>query len=287
MDILPLEVKEELRGFQYIFNPSFCKMEKTEYWAFRCYSEASKDIECWIYILESDRSVFKKVNLNKLFRDRYNVRPADPKLFSIGEKVYCTLNTGYTFRKENEIYLIEINGHKVKPKKCMVNFARNIVEKNWMFFEFENNLMLLYSIGPNLTVAELIGQGSDYYLFGNRMEEYCCSRNYSIGTPIGRLSDSLYLVGHEKISIGKRRLYIGVGLRIEWRNRKRVVVGKRILHSPLSVLGNKFKFNKNLFSCTYFSGLQIDQESKTVLLGYGINDLGWNVVQLGMEKVWR
>jgi hypothetical protein len=44
-----------------------------------------------------------------------------------------------------------------------------------------------------------------------------------------------------------------------------------MVHSPESLLGSAVRHNDNLFSCTYFSGLQASEAG--VALGYGINDV--------------
>jgi len=46
-----------------------------------------------------------------------------------------------------------------------------------------------------------------------------------------------------------------------------------LIHSWKSLLGAKIKHNTNLFSCTYFSGLQASKDC--IRLGYGINDVGF------------
>jgi hypothetical protein len=43
------------------------------------------------------------------------------------------------------------------------------------------------------------------------------------------------------------------------------------VHSPESLLGDSVKHNTNLYSCTYFSGLQASDNRLS--LGYGVNDV--------------
>ena len=43
-----------------------------------------------------------------------------------------------------------------------------------------------------------------------------------------------------------------------------------MVHSPESLLGSAVKHNTNLYSCTYFSGLQASDSG--IALGYGINE---------------
>ena len=73
-----------------------------------------------------------------------------------------------------------------------------------------------------------------------------------------------YVLTHKKVYLGRLcaldPIHMTVTLGDSW-----------LAHSHGSLLGSEVKHNTNLFSCTYFSGLQASDTGIT--LGYGVNDV--------------
>ena len=75
--------------------------------------------------------------------------------------------------------------------------------------------------------------------------------------------------------------------KLEIGNSYNLIEGKHFfIHSLWSLLGSKFKFNKNLRSCTYFSCLH-KLDINTCVIGYGINDVNWRLKKVRIHKIWR
>jgi len=221
----------------------------------------------------------------------YAVAPtADPKLFVLGAEVYVTFNTGYS-AVQNEIYLLRVAPELTAPQKCVLPIGRQRVEKNWAFFaRSDGRLAAIYQLAPftvlTLTagdlhsgdelVFELQGQGSGPGVEG-----------LTIGTGLLVLEDRMLLVAHEKIRLGPKRAYVGrlVEIRDAESAAPRVrVSSRRLIHSFRASLPPRRRHNPNLISATYFAG--ITPYEGDLLLGYGINDLAFSMVQVQEEQLW-
>jgi len=283
-DFLPEQIKLDLEQYKYVFNPSFVLTDRTEYWAFRCYSESRKEILALIYIYDQENSSLTIHDLNTVFKDKYQTKPADPKLFKIKDKVYCTLNTGYSATVQNSVFLLHI-GDEIDIKRCVIK-KRNTVEKNWAFFEHQGKLKMLYSISPVCKTYTLSSTEDDQMYFEEDRVLKNNLKSISIGTQPIINGDTMYLIGHRKFSVLNKRLYLGVPVRININTLNVETKPVFLVHSLLAMLGNRFKFNRNLISCTYSSGLQIDFTSRRARLSYGVNDISWATMQVDLDDLW-
>ena len=59
---------------------------------------------------------------------------------------------------------------------------------------------------------------------------------------------------------------------------------RRLIHSFRASLPPRRRHNPNLISATYFAG--ITPYEGDLLLGYGINDLAFSMVQVQEEQLW-
>jgi hypothetical protein len=227
-------------------------------------------------------------SLNKLFSEKFNERPADPKLFVVKNKICCTLNSGFVSTGQNSVYFMNIdslaNIHNLKT--CVIK-QRNSVEKNWAFFEQNGVLKLLYSVSPVCRVYALKSETEHELHFELEKESENKLLEYSIGTQAQIKNGFLYLITHQKYFFKGKRLYMGVPVKVNMTDLTVMISTKRIAHSLLALLGDKFKFNKNLISCTYFSGLQICDENDVAKITYGINDIKWNSSTIKINKLWQ
>lgn len=259
-----------------------------EYWAFRCFDETKNLILCNLYSYNKATDTLHVNCLNKLFTEKFNERPADPKLFVIRDKICCTLNSGFVSEGQNSVYFmnidIQVNIHNLK--KCIIQ-QRNSVEKNWSFFEQNGILKLLYSISPICKVYILKAETEQELFFELEKETENKLPEYSIGTQPQIKNGFLYLITHKKYFFNGKRLYIGIPAKVNMSDLTVILSTKKIVHSLLTLLGSKFKFNKNLISCTYFSGLQISDENDIAKITYGVNDISWSSSKIKIEKLWR
>lgn len=284
-NFVPETIQTDLKRFKYVFNPSFVFYENIQYWAFRCYSENKKEILAVIYIYHEQSLTFKVYDLNPIFKERYDLKPADPKLLRIGDKIYCTLNTGYSAKIQNSVFLIQITD-KLDIKRCNIR-KRSMVEKNWAFFEQNGQLKMLYSVSPICKIYALSSVNEDEFLFEPEVEINNSIGSLTIGTQPVVNNGKMYLIGHRKYSLLNKRLYLGVPIIIDmktWLVKKGSVF---LVHSLGSMFGSRFRFNRNLISCTYFSGLQINFEQQQAQLTYGVNDVAWNSVAFGVKDLWE
>ena len=285
-DFLPNEIRKDLTQYKFVFNPSFVICNDTEYWAFRCYLERQKEILCIIYIFNKTSRELKIIDLNSLFKVKYNVRPADPKLLLLNNKVYCTLNSGHISDGENDVFLFRIDSEMLDIKKCIIS-NRNRIEKNWSFFEQDREIGMLYAVTPICKVYSCYKEDEEAIYFTLKKEIDTTLPEYSIGTQLQVKGSEGFLIAHKKIVLKGKRIYLGVPLKIDFETLTVIVGSYKMIHSFRAILGSKFKFNRNLMSCTYFSGLQINFERNNAKITYGINDVAWGSSIVKIDKLWR
>jgi hypothetical protein len=284
-DFVPDLIKKDLEQYKFVFNPSFVSLNTTQYWAFRCYSELRKEILAIIYIYDESNSSLLIHDLNAIFKEKYDLKPADPKFFRIKDKVYCTLNTGYSANTENSVFLMQISEDKFNIRRCVIE-KRSMVEKNWAFFEQDGVMKMLYSISPICKTYALSSESESEVFFKEEKAVRNNLNSISIGTQPIINDNIIYLVGHRKYSFLKKRLYLGVPVKIDMKTLSVKKGPVFLVHSLFSMLGNRFKFNKNLISCTYISGLQLNFADQQAKITYGINDVSWQTMQVNLDDLW-
>lgn len=94
---------------------------------------------------------------------KFHATPADPRLVVLGNRLYMHFNTGST-PVPNRIYLVEIDIETLTPiglvREVVREGRRRAVEKNWIFFEHEQTIFVIYQFAP-LTI--LLADLSDPY----------------------------------------------------------------------------------------------------------------------------
>ena len=219
-----------------------------------------------------------------------SLRIADPKFFYLGEDVWLTFNSGW-HQRSNQLFIQELHG--TRTIECLLE-PRQTVEKNWVFFRDGDRLRALYSLDPLRTVSASIEDllnARETGMLSFRWDDDTKSieplrGGLSLGTQAVVDGSTLHLIAHEKRHVGKWRLYFGRAVKVNVSGDMSISVNSsRLSHSPLALLGTRPRLNKNLLSCTYFSGIRF--EDNQVILSYGINDRSWGVARLPYEKLFN
>ena len=198
----------------------------------------------------------------------------DPKVICIKDSYYITFNSGWV-PSGNDIFVMKVYPETGSPKRVIYKHRKE-QERNWAFFSEDNEIYALYWINP-LKLLKLRVVEEDSW----NMEDYFCGdtlcdpvpQDMTMGTQMFRSKDRYYFVAHQKKYYGNKKIYLGRLLTFHWADRK-IEAGKYWLsHSLDSIMGSDTKYNTNLYSCTYFSGLQIADQS--IKLGYGVNDVDY------------
>ena len=282
---LPEELKKILKTYNYVFNPSLVSLDDYNYLAIRVYKDATASIAALIFVWNKDERI-EQIDLSDFFNSKLGfVKVADPKLFIMNNKVYGTFNTGDALKETNQLVLLNFEGKAINEYHLCHYTERQRTEKNWAFYTEADELFALYSLSP-LTVIKSIENRDGSILFEKYyIDENQNFENYSIGTSLIKLKKGYGFIAHKKYYNNRKRLYLGRVCSFSTKPTPQLKVGKNILiHSFRSLAGNKHKFNKNLISCTYFSGIHRLEDE--IVLGYGINDVSWNLAVIEKKKLW-
>lgn len=283
-DIIPKKIKKIILQYKYSFNPSFVVHNQTNYLAIRLYDASSNSMISLLFVWKHEINI-QTINLTTYFNEADSIlKVSDPKLFIMNGGLWGTFNTGYTYKKNNRIGLFEIEKANIKKYYFCDYVKRSYVEKNWAFYSINDELFSLYSINP-LIILKAKSFNSNKVIF----EEYYVNkdiqfRNHSIGTPLIKVNNEFLFIAHKKIYLNGKRLYLGRPFTFTHNsNVKLKAKNVFLIHSIKTLFGNTQKFNNNLISCTYFSG--IDYQNNKIYLSYGINDVKWNIITINPNKL--
>lgn len=103
------------------------------------------------------------VPLSDLMQDGAQWR-ADPRFCTFGERLFIHYNDGW--RIPNQIYLQELDPDRLVPRgtarPLVLEGPRSPVEKNWLPFEHDGELLAVYRIAPHTILhVELAGAGDE------------------------------------------------------------------------------------------------------------------------------
>lgn len=286
---LPPSLLKHLEHYSYVFNPSIVCHLDSFLMSMRVYDTASKTIQAHLYAWKED-APYSFINLTEYFMDAMAIQKvADPKLFVMNNEVWGTFNTGYISEGTNQLVLFQMKDAKIQTYFICVYSKRTSVEKNWAFFMKDNSIYALYGIEQGNVLK---ATSSDVATGGSlNFETYTTNKEnnykgYTIGTPLVALSNTTYgCIGHKKITVKGKRLYLGRAFKFSPFTEKPLETSSPyLIHSLSSLRGTSFKFNKNLISCTYFSGLTMYNDE--FIISYGINDVAWNMVSIKKHTLW-
>lgn len=274
----------EINKYRYVFNPSFIIHNDINYLLLRVFSDEKKKIESYLYCFNNNEIIDNK-NLSEYFNNSEGINyVADPKVFLLNDEVWVTFNTGYVDSGNNHLCLLCLSNNEISKFYFCEFGERNRIEKNWAFYKEDNKLRVIYSLDP-FTLLELkskeAGQMVFEVLYKDEKQRY---KDYTIGTPLSKSCSDYHFIAHKKFYFNGKRLYLGKPFAFSPLDRKVKAKRKYLFHSYKSLFGSKHKFNKNLISCTYFSGIY--QENDNTILSYGINDTSWNIAKITNKKLW-
>ena len=273
----------DLSIYKNLFNVSICLLPSNNGYvaAIRALDYTGK-LPFRSYLLVKNGDGKESVDLSNHFSQQDIGIVADPKLFETDNEIWCAFNTGHTSDGLNNIYLFKVFPQISEPLKCLYD-GRQQIEKNWAFFRRNGTWFALYGLSPVTVLKAKETNITGVLEFGLESKESKLQfQNFSIGTQFCLINGRLFFVCHKKILLGKKRFYLGklFSFDIEHMEVKKVTK-KYLIHSLLSLFGEKKKWNKNLISCTYFSGITYDKSTCKIILGYGINDLHYNIAEIG------
>lgn len=254
-----------------VFNPSFYSDDDVKIFAFRAISGKGNRLTSFVSIEDNSRHLVERISVDS-YENLNAKRFIDPKVTNINGEYYITFNSGWN-PEGNDIYVMKVYPEMGSPKRIVYR-SRQKQERNWALFSKQGEIYALYWINPlKILIVKNKGVGSwemENFYCGKKQDN---TKDLTIGTQLFFFNDQYYFIAHRKRYFRKRKIYLGRFCAFDF-GKKTITPGKYwLVHSLISLLGSRVKHNTNLFSCTYFSGLQI--ASKSIKLGYGINDVGF------------
>ena len=79
-------------------------------------------------------------------------RPYDPRWLVVGDRLWLHFNNNYQ-TQPNRLFLVEVDPHTLTaaapPRLVELSGPRQVIEKNWMFFDHDGNVYAVYRIAPH------------------------------------------------------------------------------------------------------------------------------------------
>ena len=267
-------------GLCNVFNPSFYIDDKLKLVAFRAISRRGRSLNSYLSISEGPEKG-RIVNLSTTYSASLGCEQLiDPKIFRLGEEFFITFNSAYV-EGGNDLFIMKIYPEKESPKKVTYQ-NRSEQERNWAFFSRDGEVYALYWLNP-LKILRLKSMTQSTWDF----EEYFCGQGSSfegltLGTQLAEWEGRYYFVAHKKYRAKRKKLYLGKACRLDFDSRSIKCDAKWLSHSEQSLYGDDTKHNDKLFSCSYFSGIQVNDDG--VMISYGINDVGYGFSRYSVKQ---
>ncbi|WP_188750966.1 hypothetical protein [Marinobacterium zhoushanense] len=210
---------------------------------------------------------------------------ADPRFFLFRGRLYLTYNTGHS-EVPNEIYIQEVNENlvpKSNPIKLIKKDGRRSIEKNWGFFEYNNDLFAVYSISPFVVLkvemdrSKNIANAYEYSKFiwdSNYIEEKFGELRGG-ASPI-KIGGEFYYITQSHVKSLSGDIYTGSMISFTSVPPFRPV---KVACKPLFKLSvdeyrmqPKNKLNGRVEACFYPCGAAYQKDSHSLFISYGIND---------------
>lgn len=275
-----------------VFNPCFKDIDDRIFISFRAIdaNDINEKILSYLYCYKKREGTFEIKNLSAIaMRHEISVL-ADPKLVTLHDRLWLTFNSGWS-KTENKIFIWDLDALEKPPLECQYG-GRNVIEKNWAFYSSgssNSNVKVLYAADTMQVLDVEWLSDVNSVLITNRNPLYVPKkglRGYTIGSQIIEHDGAQYFMVHKKIIVRKKRLYLGrLAKIVVTGDDRKIILSKHFFsHSFFSLFGAKKKHNKNLISCSYFSGLDI--VNNEIIVSYGINDVDCNISNLGESIQW-
>ena len=141
-------------------------------------------------------------------------RHYDPRFLVYGDRLFIHYNNNMLTRP-NQIYLVEVDADTLVAKgparPLVLQGPRQEIEKNWMFFDHEGELLAVYSVAPHVILrVELAGTGPVHCtpLFATAWDVTAYAQRYGQpcgGAPPVRCGDRYLSVFHSYRLVGAFR----------------------------------------------------------------------------------
>ncbi|MBJ7448976.1 MAG: hypothetical protein JHC93_01295 [Parachlamydiales bacterium] len=163
-----------LPEYPLAFNPGIIRWNGGILMSFRIIPDPKSTFTSLIGLVQLDNefNVIGKPQLLKT-REEKDISPSraeDARLFTVKDRLYVTYDDCYPLKINKagfRVYIAEIvfnnNQFELKDAECLNDFegqSPDIREKNWVPFEFGNQMYLAYSLKPHTIFRPLLGSGS-------------------------------------------------------------------------------------------------------------------------------
>ncbi len=271
-------------GVSNVFNPSFHECGTVSVFAFRAIPDGSQEPVSFVSVEDRSGRTLSRIS-PELFRDIDAPRLIDPKVFTVGDEMYLTFNSGWVPSGGNDIFVMKVYPTLGEPKKVIYE-ARRGQERNWAFFSERGEIYAIYQIAPLVILKLEKASANLWWLVDHlRREGANVLHDLTLGTQPSRHGSRYYFMAHRKYLFRQKKVYLGRLCALDPGDMS-VTAGEGWMgHSRESLLGSEVKHNTNLFSCTYFSGLQASDSGIT--LGYGVNDVDFGFSTYGLGELLK
>ena len=274
--------KQAINGMELrnVFNPSFLEKDDLNVFAFRAIPNDSDQLTSYVSIQSANNRSIHMISEDH-FEHLKVPRLIDPKVFTAGDSVYLTFNTGWV-KSGNDIFVMKIFPELENPRK-VVYANRRRQERNWGFFSEQGEVFAIYQVAP-LVILKLEQETDDCWHMTevSRKPVVDIPSDLTIGTQPFKYQDRYYFMAHRKYFLNNKKVYLGRLCSLDPGSMNVASDRTWMAHSPDSLGGTEPRHNTNLHSCTYFSGLQITDS--VVTLGYGVNDVDFGFSACLLEE---
>lgn len=195
--------------------------------------------------------------------------PQQAKLFVWGDDVWAAIDT--RAGRDNAIYLMKVSGEFGEPIELDYD-NRNIIERNWAFFEYGGDLYAIHSVEP-LRVLRMTQQVGGRATF----EDHVVAAGDTLATlHVGSQAfvhhGSVYFVAHRALPLRNTNIccVMGALCRISLADWSISMSVEPMSHSLAEAIQGK-PARVGVRSLTYYGSVIIDANG-LVRLGYGFND---------------
>ena len=157
--------------YPHAFNPSIIRWSNSLLMSFRVIPDPARSFNSWIGLVWLDENFQPRSKPQELRMrsEQSNVPPRleDGRLITVGERLYLVYSDNEDERITRDgfrMYIAELHcdGEKfiVKQKERLSSFEYNSAnrrEKNWVPFEYQDKLLLAYSLMPHRILCPLFG----------------------------------------------------------------------------------------------------------------------------------
>jgi hypothetical protein len=174
-----LETKKiKIPGHPFAFNPSMVRWKGALLMSFRTYNPETRSTNPFGLVWLDEN--FEPIGTPQLFELPFKnpvlmSKQQDPRLITVGDRLYVVYNNileHVTHREMRRMFIVEMRhdggAFAASEPECLLNYEGENgmrYEKNWVPFEYNNELLLSYSIIPHQVFRPVLGTNSCETLF--------------------------------------------------------------------------------------------------------------------------